>query len=92
MGDFLGSLDVFLATVGCLGGFWVSHGATGTSLGAPGPISTIFWEIPGRLLASFWVHFWMCFCYFRALFLNSFLERLFIDFGISFGVLLNSFV
>ena len=39
LGDFLGSLDVLLPAVGCLGG----------ALGFPG----ISWDVPGRLLGDF---------------------------------------
>ena len=58
-GDIWGSLEVLLAALGCLGGplgvLWVSKGAPGSPLGASGPISGIFREIPGAILASIWL-------------------------------------
>ena len=67
-GDTWGSLEVLLAALGCLGGplgvLWVSKGGPGSPLGASGPISGIFREIPGALLASFWLLFACVFGYF----------------------------
>ena len=67
LSDFLGSLDVLLAAVGCLGCLRGSKGAPGTCLGGSGVISGIFWEIPGGLLAQFWDHFWCFLRYFVGL-------------------------
>ena len=53
LGDFLGSLDVLLAAVGCLGRPLGVQGGSWESLGASGAISGIFREILGRLLAPF---------------------------------------
>ena len=68
LGDIWGSLEVILAALGCLGGpsgvLWVSKGGPGSPLDASGPISGIFREIPGALLASFWVLFACFFGYF----------------------------
>ena len=67
-GDIWGCLDVLLAALGCLGGplgvLWVSKGGPGSPLSASGPISGIFLELPGALLASFWLLFACFFCYF----------------------------
>ena len=53
---FEGLWRSLLAALGCLGGplgaLWVSKGAPGSPLCARGPISRIFREIPGALLAS----------------------------------------
>ena len=53
LADFWGSLDALGLLWGALGAVWGSNGAPGTSLGASGPISGIFREIPGGLLAPF---------------------------------------
>ena len=60
LGDFLESLRVLLAAVGCLGLPLGVQVVPWTSLGASGVISGIFREIMGGLLAQFWAHFW-CF-------------------------------
>ena len=63
-GHFLGSLEVLLAAVGCLRGPLGIPGGSWDVLGRLGGISGIFREIPGGLLASFWVH--VC-CFFALL-------------------------
>ena len=64
LSDLFGSSDVPRAAVGCLGGPLGRQGAPRSSLGASGLISGIFREIPGALLASFWLFFACFFGYF----------------------------
>ena len=65
LGDFLGSLDVILAAVGCLGG---PLGVPGRSWVVPGRLGADFRDFPetsgspfGIILATFCKFFWLFF-------------------------------
>mgnify|MGYP007060111267 CR=1 FL=1 len=92
LGDFLGSLDVLLAAVGCLGG---PLGIPGVSWDLLGRLGCDFRDFPGNsgrpfgsILSSCFV-FLSVFCW--ALFFDRFLKRFCIDFGTIFGAFLVSF-
>ena len=89
---FWGLWTSFWLLWSALGVLWESQGSPGTSLGGSGAISGIFREIPGGLLATFWVYF--CFS-FAFLFGRSFLVDFWSDFAstlVSFGWFLDSFL
>ena len=66
--DFLGSLEVLLAAVGCLRGPLGLPGVPGSFWGVSGAISRIFREISGGLLVPCWAHVSCLFGYFSFFF------------------------
>ena len=91
-GDFLGSLEVLLAAVGCLRG---PLGIPGGSWDVLGRLGGDFRDFPGQFREAFWLHFGMIFGVFSlifwTLFFGRFLKRFYIDFGIILGAFLECF-
>ena len=91
-GDFLGSLEVLLAAVGCLRG---PLGIPGGSWDVLGRLGGDIRGFPGQFREAFRLYFVMIFGGFSLIFwtllFGIFLKRFSIDFGIILGVLLECF-